>query len=201
MLLSKNTFLTSVSVAWTYQKLGLINFPKWGSFLVSFLKSRTCSILSLVSTKCNLGHFTMLPIWLLEPTFKALRRVAGKSCAYYVGGKTLLYFPGNFRHFFIEINAKTRFLIGCINIPNFTFNASEARTFQTELPILHFIWYLSHFPTGKRAILALFRTYFSLGFWKSGLMFITLHYIGEAFISGQNVLSSIQLFKPGNIFF
>ena len=37
----------------------------------------------------------------------------------------------------------------------------------------------------------------SLGFWKSGLMFINLHYIGEAFISGQNVLSSIQLFKPG----
>ena len=28
-------------------------------------------------------------------------------------------------------------------------------------------------------------------------MFISLHYIGEAFLSGQNVLSSIQLFKPG----
>ena len=41
----------------------------------------------------------------------------------------------------------------------------------------------------------------SLGFWKSGLMFINLHYIGEAFISGQNVLSSIQLFKPGQFFF
>ena len=124
MLLSKNMFLTSVSVAWTYQKLGLINFPKWGSFLVSFLKSRTCSILSLVSTKCNLGHFTMLPIWLLEPTFKALRRVAGKSCAYYVGGKTLLYFPGIFLQFFYGNQRKL----------DFSLVASISRTLPSTRP-------------------------------------------------------------------
>ena len=117
------------------------------------------------------------------------------------GRQNSIIFSRYFFAIFLWKSTKIRFLIGCINIPNFTFNASAARTFQTELPILHFIWYLSHFPTGKRAILGLFRTYFSLGFWKSGLMFITLHYIGEAFISGQNVLSSIQLFKPGNIFF
>ena len=40
---------------------------------------------------------------------------------------------------------------------------------------------------------------FSLGFWKTGLMLINLHYIGESFISGQNILSSIAFFDPGKL--
>ena len=36
-----------------------------------------------------------------------------------------------------------------------------------------------------------------MGFWKSGLMLINLHFIGESFISGQNIISSIPFFRPG----
>jgi len=37
---------------------------------------------------------------------------------------------------------------------------------------------------------------YSLGFWKSGLMLINLHFVGESFISGQNIISSIPFFRP-----